>query len=148
MQCSLFTIRRRLRENGNCHHIPAQKELLREHHKEQRMAFALEHFNWNDEWMTTIFQDEKVLSTDENGKVTLWKMKGTRYAQENVRFRERSGRITLGFWGCISSHVSGPLVRITPHINSEEIRPRIIQCDDAIYGEDIFWHILCEFHSK
>ncbi|KYQ52443.1 hypothetical protein ALC60_08458 [Trachymyrmex zeteki] len=43
-------------------------------------------------------------------------MKGTRYAQENVRFRERSGRITLGFWGCISSHVSGPLVRITPHI--------------------------------
>lgn len=120
LECSTRTIRRRLKENGYFHRIPAQKELLTEHHKEQRMGFALEHVEWNDEWTTTIFSDEKVFSTDENGKVTLWRTRGTRYAQENVRFRQRSGRITLGFWGCMSSRGPGPLVRTTPHMNSEE----------------------------
>src|SRR5580765_5396605 len=84
------------------------------------MAFALQHLGWNDEWMATIFSDEKVFSTDENGRVTLWRLRGTRYAEENVRFRQRSGRITLGFWGCMTSHGPGPLVRTTPHMNSEE----------------------------
>lgn len=120
LQCSLRTIRRRLNENGYFHHIPAENESLSAQHKEQRMAFALQHLGWNDEWMVTIFSDEKVFSTNENGRVTLWRMKGTRYANENVRFRQQSGRITLGFWGCMSSHGPGQLVRTTPHMNSEE----------------------------
>lgn len=71
LRCSVRTIRRRLKENEYFHHIPAQKELINAHHKEQRMAFALQHFAWNDEWMVTIFSDEKVFSTNENGRVTL-----------------------------------------------------------------------------
>ncbi|CAL1672077.1 unnamed protein product [Lasius platythorax] len=84
------------------------------------MAFALEHLGWEEEWMCTIFSDEKVFSTDENGKITLWRTRGMRYAQENIRFRTRCGRITLAFWGCMTSRGSRPLVRTTPHMNSEE----------------------------
>lgn len=114
------TIRRRLQENGYFHRIPAEKEILKAQHKVQRLAFALEHLVWDREWNVTIFSDEKVFNTDENGRITLWRLRGTRYAEENVRFRQRSGRITLGFWGCMSSHGPGPLVRTTPHMNSEE----------------------------
>jgi len=70
--------------------------------------------------MTTIFSDKKVFSKDEKRRVTLWRTKGTRYAEENVKFRQQSGRITLGFWGCMSLCGPGPLVRTTPHMNSEE----------------------------
>jgi len=120
VNCSTRTIRRRWQRSGFSHHIPAQNEVLSAQHKEQRMAFALEHLAWRDEWMTTIFSDEKVFSTDENARVTLWRMRETRYAEENIRFRQRCGRITLGFWGCMTSHGPGPLVRTTPHMNSEE----------------------------
>jgi len=84
------------------------------------MAFALEHLVWNDEWNVTIFSDEKVFSTDESGRVTLWRTRGERYLEKNIRFRQRCGRITLGFWGCMTSLGPGPLVRTTPHMNSEE----------------------------
>lgn len=120
IDCSARTVQRRLREHGYYHHIPAQKETLTANHKEQRLAFALEHLGWQEEWMCTIFSDEKVFSTDESGRVTLWRTKGTRYAEENVYFRDRCGRITLGFWGCMTSLGPGPLVRTTAHMNSEE----------------------------
>lgn len=120
VNCSVRTIRRRWQDNGFYHHIPAEYEKLTAQHKEQRMAFALEHLAWNDEWMTTIFSDEKVFSTNENARVTLWRTRGTRYTEENIRFREQSGKITLGFWGCMTSHGPGPLVRTTAHMNSEE----------------------------
>lgn len=84
------------------------------------MAFALEHLPWEEEWAITIFSDEKVFSTDENGRVTLWRTRGTRYAKENIRFRARCGRITLGFWGYMTSRGPGPLVPTTPHMNSVE----------------------------
>lgn len=120
LQISLPTIRRRWNNIGYHHQIPAEKELLTVQHKEQRMAFALDHIVWNNEWECTIFSDEKVFSTDESGRVTLWRTRGSRYAEENIHFRQRCGRITLGFWGCMSSHGPGPLARITPHMNSEE----------------------------
>lgn len=120
LMCSQRTVRRRLHEQDYHHQIPAQNEKLTINHKEQRLAFAMEHVGWEEEWMRTVFCDEKVFQTDENGRVTLWRTRGTRYAEENIRFRERSGRITLAFWGCMSSHGLGPLVRTTPHMNSEE----------------------------
>lgn len=120
LNCCDKTVQRRLRDVGYYHHIPAQKEVLTVNHMEQRMAFALEHLRWEEEWMCTVFSDEKVFSTDENGRVTLWRTKGTRYAQENIRFRARCGRITLAFWGCMTSRGPGPLVQTTPHMDSEE----------------------------
>lgn len=86
------------------------------------MAFALEHLLWDNEWENTIFSDEKVFSTDESGRVTLWRTKGTRYDENNVYFRNRSGRITLSFWGCMTSRGPGPLVRTTRNMNGEEYR--------------------------
>lgn len=72
VNCSKYVVRNRLRENGYRCRRPAHKELLTARHMEQRMAFALQHFAWENEWENTIFSDEKVFSTDESGRVTLW----------------------------------------------------------------------------
>lgn len=46
LTCSEWTVRR-LHENGYHHYIPAQKEKLNAYHKQQRLAFALEHGRMN-----------------------------------------------------------------------------------------------------
>jgi len=55
---------------------------------------------------------------NENGRVTLWRIRETNYSEGNVRFRKKSGHIALGF--CMTSHGSGSLMRIATHMNSEE----------------------------
>lgn len=97
LRISERTVRRRLHEHDYNYRIPAQHEKLTLNHKYQRLAFALEHLAWEEEWMHTIFSDEKVFSSDENSRVTLWRTRETLYTEENIRFRERSGRITLAF---------------------------------------------------
>jgi len=84
------------------------------------MIFVLQHLVWEQEWMNTIFSDKKIFSTDESGHVTLWRMRGTRYSEKNVRFCEWSGRITLGLYvmAIWSLPGLGPLIRITLHMNT------------------------------
>jgi len=73
-------------ENGYHYHLPAQNERLTEDHKEQ--GFCLGIFSiWEDEWGNTIFSDEKVFSMDKSGHTSLWKTRGTKYSEKNIRFR-------------------------------------------------------------
>ncbi|XP_024873333.1 uncharacterized protein LOC112455556, partial [Temnothorax curvispinosus] len=54
LNCSAKIVRRRWREQGYHHRIPAQKQALTENHQDQRMAFAFEHLAWENEWENTI----------------------------------------------------------------------------------------------
>ncbi|KAK3881102.1 hypothetical protein Pcinc_014439 [Petrolisthes cinctipes] len=85
------TVRRRLREAGLRHRIPARKERLSEEHRAARLAYA-RHTN--------------------HGIVHKWRPYNTRYDRRNIFEEARSGHVTVKVWGWIFIHGMGDIVRI------------------------------------
>lgn len=114
---SQTTIRRRLREGGLRHRIPAKKALLTHRHKGQRLEFARKYLNFNFE--NVVFVDEKVFCSSARGRLSLWRMNNSRYEEQNVLPNNRSGRITLGFWGWMSKAGPGELIEVGGRLNGQ-----------------------------
>lgn len=112
INCSLHTIRRRLREHGQRWRKPARKPDLTERHAIARINFCVqnEHRNWNN----VVFCDEKVFSSATDSPKVLWRPNNTRYAPNNILRTANSGRITAGFWGWMTAAGPGQLIRVSP----------------------------------
>ncbi|KAH9645481.1 hypothetical protein HF086_017393, partial [Spodoptera exigua] len=117
-QVSTTTIRRRLKSAGLKNRVPARKPLLTDRHKQLRLTFA--HAYLNFDFTNVVFLDEKVFSSSSDGRVSLWRINNTRYNQANILEDRRSGRITCGVWGWMSSSGPGELCEITGRLNSVE----------------------------
>ncbi|KAF9420498.1 hypothetical protein HW555_003248 [Spodoptera exigua] len=100
-QVSTTTIRRRLKSAGLKNRVPARKPLLTDRHKQLRLTFAYAYLNFD--FTNVVFL---VFSSSSDGRVSLWRINNTRYNQANILEDRRSGRITCGVWGWMSS--SGP----------------------------------------
>jgi hypothetical protein len=116
LNVSQNTIRRRLKSAGLQHRIPAKKPILNDRHKGLRLAFANRYRNYDFE--KVVFVDEKVFSTNEQGRVSLWRLENTRYEEPNILKTQQSGRLTLGFWGWMTSSGPGELIEIPTRMNS------------------------------
>src|SRR5258705_13711667 len=62
LNVSSVTVRKRLKEAGLKHHIPAVKEILTETHRRRRVQFARDHLNLD--WENVVFSDEKMFSSE------------------------------------------------------------------------------------
>src|SRR5258705_1393027 len=62
LNVSSATVRKRLKEAGLKHHIPAVKEILTETHRRRRVQFARDHLNFD--WQNVVFSDEKMFSSE------------------------------------------------------------------------------------
>lgn len=113
---SLNTVRRRLHEAGIHHRVPAKKLMLTARHKLQRLKFAQRFLNYD--FTNVIFSDEKTFHSTENGRMSLWRMNNTRYAERNIIDNRASGRISVGFWGWMCSGGPGELIEIGGRLNS------------------------------
>lgn len=112
---SQSTIRRRLREHGLRHRIPAKKPILTPRLKAQRLQFAQHYLSFNFD--NVIFVDEKVFCSSAQGRLSLYRTSNTRYDERNVLPNNRSGRITLGFWGWMNQNGPGELVEVGGRMN-------------------------------
>lgn len=134
-QVSSSTIRRRLKEGGLQNRVPARKPALTARHKSERLQFAATHLNYNFD--KTIFMDEKVFCSSDNGRVSLWRPDNTRYLEPNVLPNRQSGRITIGFWGWMCKNGPGELVEITGRMNA--VRYKEILEDTLIPTANVFF---------
>lgn len=109
---SMTIVRRHLRAAKIKCRKPAKKILLTALHKEERMRFARKFidFDWCNN--IVIFSDEKCFKSDKDGRKILWRKDGERYHQKNILPCRSSGRITLGYWGWMSSMGPGELVEV------------------------------------
>lgn len=96
-------MRRHLHAAGIRNYKPAQKIALTPAHREERVRFAQEYLNFNWEENVVIFTDEKSFKSDKDGRKILWRRKGERYNEKCLLPCRTSGRITLGYWGWMSS---------------------------------------------
>lgn len=113
---SAHTIRRRLHEAGLHHRVPAKKLQLTERHKVMRLNFARQYLDYD--FNEVLFLDEKVFTSATDGRLSLWRVNHSRYAEGNVLPNRRSGRISVGFWGWMGASGPGELVEISGRLNS------------------------------
>jgi len=65
-----------------------------------------------DFWRKVIFVDEKTFSSSTQGRIRVWRSRGTRYNPDNVVETHESGHITQGFFGWMWAYGPGELTQI------------------------------------
>ncbi len=79
-------------------YIAAVKEKLEERHKIQRINHAERLLDWGfNDWTKVIFIDEFGISTGDCGRPKIWRLRGTRYDQENIAMRSHQGHKSFTF---------------------------------------------------
>src|SRR5439155_8278685 len=103
-------IHKLLHNLGFSSHIPAQKPLLTDTQKENRLNWCLEA---NRKWGNVIWSDESRFAVFNNdGPNRVWRVPGTCFEQENLipTVKHNSGSIMV--WSCFSNRGLGPLVLV------------------------------------
>lgn len=117
--CSHETIRRKLNEVGLEFHRPATKTVLTEAHKARRLEWAQGNIQLPQAyWDLTIWSDEKVFLSDQQGRVCLYRPRGTRYDPRHVVRGNRSGRIPAHFWAYMTASGPGELITVPERMTS------------------------------
>lgn len=114
------TVRRRLTEGGLHRRIPARKIFLTQQHKDDRIAFCLQYYNFDWVNNVVIFVDEKTFQSDKLGRKILYRRNNERYVEKNTLPNKASGRIGLGIWGWISSMGPGELTTVSGRMNGAQ----------------------------
>lgn len=78
--------------------VAAQKELLTDIHRQRRLQYSEQLSDWNlINWSRVISIDEFGISSDERGKVYVWRLNGTRFDEQNIALRSRTRRFRVSF---------------------------------------------------
>ena len=84
-----------------------------------RLHFANEYLaKTDDQWKKTIFVDEKVFTTNKDGRYGVWRPDNTRYDASYVLPQKHSGRHTKGYSGCVSGYGPGELIDVGRRMNA------------------------------
>lgn len=144
------TVRRRLKEAGKKCCRPAKKIELNQNHKEARVSFCLEFYNFDFVNNIVIFVDEKSFRSDLDGRKILWRSRNERYVEINTLRNRASVRISLNFWGWMSSMGPGELVEVSGRMNAEQyveiLRDIMIPTVRLHYPEGIIY--LCQDNCR
>ncbi|KAM7293698.1 hypothetical protein ISCGN_023296 [Ixodes scapularis] len=117
---SVSTIRRRLHEAGIHSRIAAQKTLLADRHRKQRMEFASVVESWcPQKWRSVVFTDEASFCTRWDQQQRVWRPYACRYEDGYIWDVRSSGRTCVHVWGAISHDGLGPLHRISGRMTAE-----------------------------
>jgi len=73
-----------------------------------------------EKWNAVVWMDEKVFSSEENGRYRVWRPNGERLNPKYVLPSGSSGRITLGFSGSMSTRELLDLIEISTKMDAEE----------------------------
>lgn len=113
------TVRKHLHAAGFRTYRPAKKIELSYAHRQARVRFAQQYldFDWCNN--IVIYTDEKSFKSDKDGRKILWRQLGRRYDECCVLPTRTSGRITLAYWGWMSSMGPGELIEISGRMKKE-----------------------------
>lgn len=118
LHCHPQTVRAYLHKHGIHSRRPAKKVEFFPRHTVSRLDFARANIDRN--WDSVIFTDEKVFSTSQDTRKLVWRSNNTRLDPRNVVTIRKSSRISLAYWGWMSSAGPGELTRIDTRMNAVE----------------------------
>jgi len=99
--------------------IPAQKPLLSDQQREQRLKWCIDRRDWTvRKWRSVIWSDKSRFTIFKNdGPGRVWRTPGTRFNIENMVPTVKFGGGGLMMWGCFSGKGLGPLVKVEGKMN-------------------------------
>ena len=109
IQLCRSTVRTILKRNGKGRRRARKKPFLKEEHKKRRLLFRKE--NINRRWDRVCWSDESTFELGYDGR-TVWitRAPGEEYLEKNLKPSFKSGRTSVGVWGCFMGRYRGPLV--------------------------------------
>ena len=79
--------------------FPAWKEPLLTNYCTTRMDFCLQYLPGNHRFWGVIWMDEKLFSTDQDERISLWWPNNTCYSPQHLVNRIENSMISMAFWG-------------------------------------------------
>lgn len=133
---SRYTARRRLLEVNMCSRRPLTGLVLHPLHQRQRLAWAQQHRDWQQEWRTTLFTDESRFGLmSDSRRIRIWTRRQTprtaRFIQKVAPFKGG----TIMVWGGICYNGRTDLYVCRRSMNGN------------IYKEDIVEGVVTQFHG-
>lgn len=126
---SAQTVINRLRDFGIKAYRPAIKVSLTDRHKRARLAWCLEHVNWNhQQWRRVLFTDESPFSLQRKRKRHhVYRRRGERYLESCIEERDRhppGGKLMI--WGGITFNSKTPLHVVQGNLTADQYITQII----------------------
>ena len=143
LNCSLATIKRRLRIVHLGGRIPAYKSFLTPEAKNKRLQFCKANVRKN--WKNVMFSDEVLIQTSRHGMTVVRRPPGTRHDERYIREVNRNGRCKLMVWAAMTYNGLSQLVIIPGSLNQHNyiseildpvVRPVIADHPGLIFMQD------------
>ena len=143
LNCSLATIKRRLRTVHLNGRIPAKKSFLTPEGKNRRLQFCKA--NIRRKWSNVMFSDEVLIQTSKHGMTIVRRPPGTRYDERYIREVNRNGRCRIMVWAAMTNDGLSQLVPIPGILNQHNyirdvldpiVRPVIEANPHLVYMHD------------
>ena len=111
---STQTMHRGLREIGLKAHIKSKRPFLSQHHRKERLDFAIAHKDYSlEDWKEWVWSDEvKFNCRGLDGRKWSWRKKGERLSDRMVQGTVKFGKGSLMMWGCMEWDGVGHACRI------------------------------------
>ena len=71
-----------------------------------------------EQWGKIIFSDEKMVGSADHGPIRVWRLPGSAEEKENVMEINKTGRVSVNVWVCMTGAGLGQLVLIDGNLNS------------------------------
>ena len=143
LQCSLATIKRRLRKVHLYGRRPACKAFLTPEAKQRRLAFCRK--NLKRQWKNVMFSDEVLIQTSKHGMQVVRRPPGTRYDQRYIAEVNRTKRCKIMVWAGMTYNGLSDLVIIPGTLNQENyirdileavVKPAIARKPELTFMQD------------
>ena len=143
LNCSLATIKRRLRKVHLHGRKPVCKTYLTDIGKRKRLLWCKKHKKFD--WKKVMFSDEVLIQTSKHGMQVVRRPPGTRYEEKFTKEVNRSGRVKVMVWGGITYEGLTDLVFINGNLNrhnylqqvlEKKVKPILQRNPDMIYQQD------------
>jgi hypothetical protein len=117
LECSQYTLGRRLKEEGYYRCVVCQKPYLTKLQAAQRWLYGLQHLFWTVQWLTILFSDEcSFLIGDRVSKVRVTRKHVERTCSTYIQSQFYRGHTTpVNCWGAIGHNYKSELIIIQGH---------------------------------
>lgn len=151
LNCSLDTIRRRLKERGLKCRIPARKPFLTDRHRQNRETFASEHLGWTlSQWNKVVFSDEKIFRASSVGQIKVYRpTKSNRFDPAYLSV-DPLKRHTVAVWMAFGASIRCIHQITQKTLNSEYYTTTILPLieEELVRNDLIFMQDLSSIHTS
>ncbi len=137
------TVKRVLKNEGYKKCKARKKPFISDTNRKKRKIWAKEHRDWSMyKWKKVVWSDECNIENNNNQQAMVWRRQCEEFIPECMVGTVKSGRFSIGIWGCIGWNGIGPLRVYEGCMSSEkyiELMEDVMPEIEEKFGENIIF---------